>query len=238
MKFAAYHQAAHPEPRLVLGRLLQPYALGHVELLHACESAFILDAGPTPEITWEDLALAVILCSKPWEDGKALLWKIRSDARFALRHTRECFKWGKKLSDPDITAAGLEFVEYLRAGSQTINIRYPEPKGDAINEAPRHQMVKCHFLFNSCLTESQIMNRPWGLALSEWMTHLALQGLVTTLDDEPSDEQRVLEARAAAMPAVSDAPNIWSAAETIRKSLRAERDAAAAAETDKGGFPA
>lgn len=237
MKFAAYHQAAHPEPRLVLGRLLQPYALGHVELLHACESAFILDT-ETPEITWEDLALAVLICSGTWEEGKALLWNIRSNPKVALRHTRACFKWGRKLTDPDITAAGLAFVEYLRAGSQTINIRYPEPKGDAVNEAPRHQMVKCHFLFNSCLTESQIMNRPWGLALSEWMTHLALQGLVTTLDDEPTDEQRILEARAAAMPVVSDAPDIWSAAEIIRKSLVAEREAAERAESEKGGFPA
>jgi hypothetical protein len=225
VKFAAYHQAAHPEPRIVLGRLLQPYSLGHVELLHACESNFTNPAAT--ELTWDDLALALVICGGSYEQGKALLWRIRSEPRFARQHARVMFKWGKKLPEPDINAAALAFLDYLQAGSQTINIRYTVPQTEGGNEAPEHQMVKCHFLFNSCLNESQIMNRPWGLAKSEWMTHLALRGEVTALDDEPNEEQKQFEQRAAALPDLSQASSLNEALNLIRKQ-NAERKAAEA----------
>lgn len=196
MKYAAYHAAAHPEPHTILGRLLKPYCLGHLELLHAAESNFVHGG----DLDWDDLALSILICERTYEEGSELIWKLRSDHKFALKHCRAMEKWGRKLKQPDIDAHCMEFANYIKAGSQTINIRYPVPLGEGGNDAPEHQLVKCHFLFNSCLTETQIMNRNWGLAKSEWMTHLALQGFVTALDDEPSEHQKRYEATAEAMP--------------------------------------
>lgn len=230
MKFAAYHAAAHPEPHRVLGKLLRPYALGHVELLHACESNFIHGG----ELTWEDLGLSILICERTYEQGRELIWKIRSSPWFARRHVWKMFRWGKRLRQPNIAEACLALKQYIEAGSEAINIRYPEPLGDGGNEAPQHQLVKTHFLFHSCLSETQILNRPWGLALSEWMTHLALQGFVTALDDEPNEEQKRFEADASSVTEpIKAGTSLADAMKLMRDQMRKGRQAQAG----QGGTP-
>lgn len=206
--------AAHPEPCRVLGLKLKPFALGHVELLNRVENVFVAPIDGQTDVPFDEVACGSLICSMPYEEGKALCERLLGEPDFAVAHTRRMREWGetgilppegetyfqrrkrrKRIATPEqLEEAALIFARYVVSGSHTINIQYEVPESDVRNEAPLHQIVKTHFLFNSCLTESQIMNRPWGLAQSEWMTHMAIQGLaLITGEPGESEDRRQLE---------------------------------------------
>lgn len=191
MKHAALFRAAFPDPHVCLGLELKDLSLGHLFLLHRLESPFV---GKAESVTYEDLALAVFICSRSYEEAKDGL---RADnlpqfmahwARLLTRSHGFLFHVGlRKPVKIDIAEKAKAFAEYIAEGMRCPDYCAAEEDGKAA-DIEALQSIRVCLLCKTNLTDSEIMNRPFAFTLWDFFTVGAMEGRVNLQDAEEMDE--------------------------------------------------
>jgi hypothetical protein len=171
MKDRDIFERTSPAPTTLLGLKLRPFALGHLILLHRVESAFAVGGLPS----YDDLALAVFICSRPYADALAGF----SDPDLP----REMKRWARKLTHPgwfgrfrqpqpiDLPAKWAEFQDYLDRNS----LRFEKGK-DFITDDSRTRKVELPFVHavrvrlqsKMRFSDAEILDRSWALCLLDY----------------------------------------------------------------------
>ena len=185
MNSSEYWLAALPDPWTICGLRLRPFSLGHVILLHRFENGFVI---PDREPTNLDLLIGLLICSRDYEQGITLMNDpslLKATARWQFR--LEWSHWWKflcrSISRFDWAQKSKDFAEYLRLGSTHPHYLYTPNTGDPV-DLPLAQMLKVWLMTKTHLTESEILNRPYGLCLWDWLTILANEGRIRIMDRE------------------------------------------------------
>lgn len=188
-----YYGAAIPDPWDILGVRLRPFSLGHVVLLNRIESPFIV-GGTLP--TFDDLAFAVLVCSKNYEDGLRSIEDpnlpkiLRQWADRLTGLKRWMVRCRLKTATPvDFAKSALEFFAYIKEHSTVPKYEY-NPDHFHEMSCPDVQMVKVTLMREMRFGESEILNRNWGLCLWDWVTMRALDGKVKLVNEDNYNEAR------------------------------------------------
>jgi hypothetical protein len=195
MDASAYHNAAVPGPFKVLRTKLLPYSLGHHLLLSLIESPFITGDAPT----YDDLAIAVVICSRPYQEAKAWIHANTKLLRLALRS----FEWrvsGKLnplvwigLRKPRVINLKYEASEFARYKTDGSHVPYYSiPESTSEFSCPLAHAVWASLLHKTSLTDDQILNRPWSLCLQQYYVVQHFDGVISI-----REKSTVLEAQAA-----------------------------------------
>lgn len=148
-------------------------------LLHRVESAFVTGGNPT----YDDLAISVFICANKYADALAAF-----DDKSLGKFMR---KWHDKLSGKrfwrkprviDLESKSDAFSEYIRQGSKVPYYAFNEKDIGDSNTEPV-QSVKIALLSKTSLTESEILDRPWGLCLWDYVTLQAMEGKLRMFDE-------------------------------------------------------
>lgn len=183
MRFAAYYEAAIPEPATILGLKLRPLSLGHLILLNRVESSFVV--GGVPD--FDDLALSVLICSLSYLEGIEALDDPDLSEFMRLWHRKLTWRgWFKRRQPINLAEKCEQFRRYVETASN-----YPDfschSDGREIR-APLVQVVRVRLLSSMHCTEDEILNRPWGLCLWDYMTLLDLEGSIELVDSQELNE--------------------------------------------------
>jgi len=190
-----FYSAAIPEPTTVLGLRLRPFSLGHVILLGRVRSSFVTEGEP---LSLHDLALSVLICSLSYTDGLSLFNNRNLDRFFKRWHSRLAGEsWltrlgFRKLREIDYAQKAVEFGEYIKRASKIPNYSYRADDFKQI-ECPSVQIVKVTLMRDMGFREAELMDRPWGLCLWDYVTIRALAGHISLVDSD-----QLKEAQAAA----------------------------------------
>jgi hypothetical protein len=188
---ADVYRAIIPEPRILLGIHLKPFCLGHLMLLHRMESVFVAEEPAAP--TMEDLVAAVFVCAMTWEEnlrvlrsGKMERWRF---GPFVRREPVAAFmlRWQRTIGLFDLTQKIIEFADYMREGCETPLFGGASGEGKA-SKCPLPQRAKVKLLRELNLTLSEVMNRPWGECVWDYLTLSDMDGAIeleteASLDD-------------------------------------------------------
>ncbi len=183
-EYADYYRARLPEPRTILGLKLRPFSLGHRLLLHRIESFFV---GADDRLTYEDLALSVLICSLPYARAVEVfddpdlprfmkLWADRLTGRGILTALGV-----RKIRTIPLQTKGKEFIDYMNSGERKLTYAATE-NGQEI-PLPTLQKIRVTLLQEfGGLTDEALMDRPWGLCVEDYITIHTLKGNVTMYD--------------------------------------------------------
>ena len=203
MKGADYFLAAVPEPVTLLGLRLRPFSLGHVVLLNRIESAFVLGGQPD----FNDLAASVFICSQTYSDGLASFDNPelpRFMAEWAAKLMGVSWLTRLGLKNPkiiDFPAKCAEFAKYIEDGSRMPTYDY-NPEEVRSMECTGIQLVKTTLLSEMNFTEAELLDRPWGLCLWDYVTLKAIKGQVRIWEkDTIADAQKFANELAAKLNA-------------------------------------
>lgn len=205
MKEREIFEKLTPEPTTLLGLKLLPFSLGHLLLLHRVESAFVM--GGRPE--YEDLALAVFICSRTYEDALSGFsdptlpeqmeqWAhMVSGEKWSAKRKR----WEGKGTPIDLDAKCLAFNDYLHRH----NLVLEEGKDFIFGEAgsgrkialPFAHVVRVKLQSRMRFSDAEIFNRAWALCLLDYYALADLDGAIALTDGE-SIKRALKEAQQAA----------------------------------------
>jgi hypothetical protein len=181
MKGADYFLAAVPEPVTLLGLRLRPFSLGHVIIL----------IGGQPD--FNDLAASVFVCSQTYADGLAS-FNDPDLPRFMSKWAAKLMgiSWLTKLglSKPkliDFPAKCAAFAKYIEDGSKMPAYDY-NPDEVRSMECPGAQLVKASLMSEMNFTETELLDRPWGLCLWDYVTLKAIKGRVRIWEKDTLNE--------------------------------------------------
>lgn len=191
-----FYLAAIPEQWEILGLKLRPFSLGHVILLHRIGSPFLGEE--SSRSAFDDLALAVLLCSETYENGLAILnephlpkllnnWADRLTGmnRWSVRHG---FRKAKPI---EFAAPAIEFSDYIREHSKIPNYDF-NPADFRELHCPEPQLVKVTLMRDMHFTEAELLDRCWGLCLWDFVTLRALSGSVKMIDQRAKEDAQAL----------------------------------------------
>jgi len=189
---STYVDAAIPEPFTILGLRLRPLSIGHLILLHKLESPFVRD-DLIDSFSIGDLALGCLICSGTYADGRALLDDEHLD--------RKLFQWGLRATNQhgwriwcrwlyeaiDLKTKMSLFLDYLKYHICIPYYSVEQGKSRAIR-APAWQVIKMVLLSQTNLTESEILDRPYRLCMTDFITLRAIEGQFNFEDAEDLEE--------------------------------------------------
>ena len=189
-----YLAAAYPEPVTLLGQKLEKFSLGHFKLLTKLESPFLL--GGSPQLF--DLLLGVLVCSQPAAAAEHTVyfgltvprWHRLSNRTYRLAEIIEA--WRKSIGAFDWEAKAVEFVRYLRAGSNCPKMHEPEASARRPG-APFVERVQIILQGRLGYTISEALNCPWGEALHHYFAFWEMEGAVKLFN--PDDEEHMRAVR-------------------------------------------
>lgn len=143
-----------PEPYRVLGENLRPLSFGHVVLLAR------LDLDPVQ--TDQDLALAVAICSRTFEDGQQFVSEIMTPAG-----QRKLEQLVKNTHAANLGRAFEAWFDYLDSHSS-----HPEPcqvdGPESDRGAPFLAQVRAWLLGHCNYSPEYLMDAPWGQCLWDY----------------------------------------------------------------------
>lgn len=181
-----FYLAALPEPVSILGFRLRPFSLGHLLLLHRYNSAFAVGGNPT----FDDLALSVLVCMVNYETGATLRDDPTLQKFMRGWHDRltGCGSLAVRLGirKPnliDLEAESIRFAAYLADQSKMPYYSYA-PGDFKEMHCPTVQMVKVRLMRDMHFPERELMDRPWGLCLWDFVTLKALNNEVAMESEE------------------------------------------------------
>lgn len=171
-----FHNAAIPEPVILLGQRLHPYSLGHHILLERWESPFV--SGGKADVV--DLYSAILICCNEYDEFLKL---VREDDIITLVK-----KWSKRIGDFDFKEIAQAFQDYIDDSFSNFPKFWKEDNGnDGKVGTPFTQSIKVRLLRNTNLTEQEILNRPLALCMWDVITLLEQDG-VLTINTKEDDE--------------------------------------------------
>lgn len=198
MDSSAYDKAAVPEPFRVLGETLCGYTLGHHLLLNLIQSPFISGGIPS----YDDLALAVVICSRPYKEAKAFIHSP------VLAHALRYFQWvvsGRlnplcwlRLKKPrviDLARESQEFVRYLADGKHIPE--YIPCKGTSAFECPFHHAVWATIQNKTGLSDDEVLNRGWWLNVQQYYVFKHFDGVLSIVDHHGIEDAQAVADKAA-----------------------------------------
>lgn len=140
-------------------------------------------------MTLHDLALSVLICALSYKEGLEL-FNDKELPRFFVRWhnklsgesllTRLGFRKPKSI---DYVAHANAFGEYVKRGSKIPNYSY-NPSDFKQMECPSVQIVKTTLMRDMGFSESELLDRAWGLCLWDFVTLRALEGQVAMVDSD------------------------------------------------------
>lgn len=179
-----------PKPFTILGLTLKPFCVGHKVLLQRVESP--IECGG--DIDGGDVALAVMLCSLDYETGKQAIdtANIQSDVRRWIKKLISPLPWKRnKIDWPEKFALFNEYVGYHSRSYSFNGISYGNSNQQtAPSETPNIHGLIVALMRMMHLSESQVMNRCYGLALCDYAVCLEQEGRVIVRDKEKMEEVR------------------------------------------------
>jgi hypothetical protein len=194
-----FYLAEIPEPVTLLGLRLRPFSLGHKLLLHRVESAFVSGG----QVTYDDLALSIFLCAQTFREGIASF----SDPdlpRFMARWHRKLTgdAWWRRILRLTVQPVELKekseaFARYIEDGSR---IPYYDVPADRIgsSEIETVHAVQLTLMAKTTLTEAELLDRPWGRCLFDYVALQAMEDKCTIRDKSAIDDARDVANRIAA----------------------------------------
>jgi hypothetical protein len=184
-----FYSVQIPETRACLGFRLLPLRLGHLILLKRIGNAFLTEGQPD----LEDLATAVLVCSRSYEEGIQILTSPDLDGLMKEWASRiiGSHKWSvrfgfKKLRPLDFTSRCADIIAYLNEHCSGPNYEFEPDKFSSLNCAPEASM-KVFLKSEYGLSESDALNFPWRLCLWEHSIHRAMKGQISLVDKEKED---------------------------------------------------
>lgn len=185
-----FYLAAVPDAWEILGVKLRPFSLGHVVLLNRIQSAFL--AGGVPD--FNDLASSIFICSKTYREALAVMENpniSKAMRSWACRLTG-LTDWRviiglRKCRPIDLAKSVEAFQEYIQEHSKIPDYDF-NPAYFRDMHCPEVQMVKVTLMREMGFSESEIMDRPWGACLWDYVTLRALDGKVKMIDGELKQE--------------------------------------------------
>jgi len=202
-----------PDPYVVLGHKLTPLSMGHLILFRKA-GLWWLDREPN-SFTLEDLALGVLICSRNFKDGFALLDNPGLKAAMTT--------WGREVggnrwrdvilrrNGRNVGAATILFVDYLREGIKRPEVHVHQ-EGTISVSLPELQAVRVFLLQETSLRDTEILDRSWRLSVLDYLTAKAMEGQVQFVSGD-----------------------VYSAAYEMAKDLHSRREAAAKTEKKTTG---
>ena len=166
-----FYLAAIPEPVTLLGLRLRPFSLGHVILLHRVESAFVTGSDPD----YSDLALSVFICANKYQDAVSAF-----DDKKLPKFMK---KWAKKLGVIDLQKKSDEFAEYIKNGSKIPHYSF-NPADLTESKIESVHAVQLALISKTTLTEKEILDRPWGRCLHDFVAMRAMAGEIKLSERE------------------------------------------------------
>lgn len=198
----SFTAAALPEPYVILGLSLRPFCLGHYIWLRRLECSFVSSEPAQP--TRDDLILACLVCSMPFEDfsrwvsaerlppvsrllaaAKALLMLRLAEARIAWSGTESewrVYRWGKKVGFFDLQEKSNLFQSYLKAHSQMPKF-WIEKEDKRESGGDWSQSVFLALTGDCGFTREQAYNMPLREAFLHFFRHAEKAGAVTLMTD-------------------------------------------------------
>lgn len=169
---AAYATACFSDTWHILKIKLRPFTLGHALLLQRLESPFLI-GGRRPDGT--DLALAVLVCSVPWEraarqaEGRMLGWRMR---------------W-LRVPVENIWGGVRAFEDYLREAHDGPEfwVRDQGSKKSPLH-APYYQTLKLTQMTQFHKSEREALSTPLRLALWDHAALFESKGIIELLDEK------------------------------------------------------
>lgn len=189
-----FYLAAIPDAWEILGVKLRPFSLGHVILLHRIESPFLVGWKAESLPTFDDLAVAVLICSCTYEEA---LEVIESPALPSILRTwadriTGMDQWSvrigwNKATPVDFTTAAIEFSDYIKEHSKIPNYEFNPSDFNDLN-CPEVQVVKVSLMRDMHIPEAEILDRGWGQCLWDYVTLRAMDGRVKLVDEQARAE--------------------------------------------------
>lgn len=177
-----------------MGLRLLPFSLGHVILLGRVRSSFVTEGEVT---SLHDLALSILICALPYSEGLELFNDPKLPKFFEQWHARLSGEsiWTRiglrKIKPVDYSEHARAFADYVQRGSKIPNYSY-NPSDFKKIECPSVQIVKTTLMRDMGFSEADLMDRPWGLCLWDFVTLRALSGQIAMVDkDAISEAQEV-----------------------------------------------
>ena len=196
MDDSKYFNSVIPVPWTILGIRLLPLSIGHLTILHSLHSPFVTDE---KAVTIGDLVLAVVICSRTYEEGiKALdsddLGKQVEKWGKQLRGRGRWFGWFRKPIEINWPEKLKMFSDYMSDHLKAPDYSYDPSKSREV-KCPIYQMIRVTLLHEMNLTESEVLNRPYAQAMWDYITLKTIQGQVNLIDAEANAEaQRKINA--------------------------------------------
>jgi len=153
-------------PGKVLRKKLRDFSLGHAYLLEALESPFMVGG----KVGLGDLAVAVLICSKSFQDARRFLMLpppllVKKAERFGWR----CRLFGVKLDDE------MEgFKEYITAYTETPDAFTKE--GEKVRGSSVPLSVRIAWQLMDRMTEEEAWNCPMSRALTYFTSEAECKG--------------------------------------------------------------
>lgn len=174
----------HEEP-VVLRRRLLPLSLGHIYILLAVDSPYVLGG----ECSLFDLAFAVGVCTRTWEAGQEWL---RSPRVF-----KDAEKWGGKCRGMDMEAENKTFAAYMDDYTKMPERWEPKSDGKGSNSAQHPWPLIIATKLKDSVGESRAWNMCLPMALAYWSAAAELMGDKSLVSDADYEAIKQLEAEAA-----------------------------------------
>lgn len=193
-----FYLAAHPEPVTLLGLRLRPFSLGHMLLLHRVESAFVVGGS----VGYEDLAVSVFICAQTY---RAAVDSFNDPdlPRFMARWHRKLSGdvwWRRmlrlKVNPVQLKAKAEEFARYIEAGSK---MPYYDVAADRVGGSQIESVhaVQLALMSKTTLTEAELLDRPWGRCLFDYVVLQAMEDKCTIRDKSAVQEAQEVANRLA-----------------------------------------
>lgn len=184
--YSEYLEQAIPTPFTVLGVKLRPYSLGHKLVLGRINSPFEVGG----EIDVSDIVTAVLVFGHDYGTAVEML----DDPDIASK----CAKWAvnlqtagrwpfRKLVPIEWPAKIALLRQYIEAHSKMPIYSFDDKQLTECN-CPLPQMVKVELMAKMHLSECDVLNRPWGLCLWDYITLRVISGMANMVDVERERE--------------------------------------------------
>jgi hypothetical protein len=194
-----YIQARWPVKWRICGTDLLPFSIGHMLLLRRVGSPFVPDASEAETIEPGHLAMAVLICTRNFEQGCRFI-----DSRWVSLRARIWARWRRSVLVGDRLDLRVDMFQRYINQAWSMPQRFsdsPDELGSSGSHIPIELEIATVLQWHCHLPENQIMDLPLGDAL--WRYNLALQqrGMIRLMTRDDDD----LFARADAMAAEEQA---------------------------------